>query len=195
MTRWRAGHVPPAPFAAFPIFPPEARPRAGLFHFEESSMSDTEPTDVSVFLSDPWQQQERELARIASEVLLTNKTALFDALAAAGITTVIVNFDGCGDSGQIEMIEVKAGDDVIPLPTVQIEIASAVWGSTTIDRQSRPLEEAIEILVYDVLNQNHAGWENNDGAYGEYTFDVAERTITLDYNERHMESDHSTHVL
>ena len=28
----------------------------------------------------------------------------------------------------------------------------------------------------------------------EYTFDVAERTITLDYNERHMESDYSQHV-
>ena len=56
------------------------------------------------------------------------------------------------------------------------------------------MEEAIEILVYDVLNQKHSGWDNNDGAYGEYTFDVAERTITLDYNERHMESDHSMHV-
>ena len=157
-------------------------------------MNDTEPTAASLSPSDPWQQQERELARIAKEVLPANKTALFDALAAAGITTVIVNFDGCGDSGQIEMIEAKAGDDVIPLPTVQIEIASAVWGSATIDRQTRPVEEAIERLAYDVLNQNHAGWENNDGAYGEYTFDVAERTITLDYNERHMESDHSMHV-
>ena len=92
------------------------------------------------------------------------------------------------------MIEVKAGADVIPLPTVQIEIASAVWGSATIDRQTRPLEEAIEILVYDVLNQKHGGWENNDGAYGEYTFDVAERTITLGYNERRMESAYSQHV-
>jgi hypothetical protein len=157
-------------------------------------MNDTEPTAVSVSPSDPWQQQERELARIASEVLLENKTALFDALAAAGITTVVVTFDGYGDSGQIETIEAKAGDDVIPLPTVQIEIASAVWGSATIDRQTRPVEEAIEILVYDVLNQTYGGWENNDGAYGEYTFDVAERTITLDYNERHMESDYSVHV-
>ena len=156
-------------------------------------MSDTEPTDVSVSPSDPWQQQERELARIASEVLPANKTALFDALAAAGITTVVVNFDGCGDSGQVEMIEAKAGDDVIPLPTVQIEIASAVWGSTTIDRQTRPLEEAIEILVYDVLNQNHGGWENNDGAYGTFRFDVRERCIRLDFNERFTDSTHHSH--
>jgi hypothetical protein len=71
-------------------------------------MSNTEPNDVSVSPSDPWQQQERAYARIASEVFAANKTALFDALAAAGITTVIVNFDGCGDSGQIETIEPRA---------------------------------------------------------------------------------------
>ena len=188
------GSCPARPFPRFHLFHPKPGHPAGLLHFEELSMSDTEPTDVSVSLSDPGQQQERELARIAREVLLANKTALFDALAAAGITTVIVNFDGYGDSGQIEMIEAKAGDDVCALPAVEIEIASAVWGSATIDRQTRPVREAIETLVYDVLSQNHGGWENNDGACGEYTFDVAERTITLDYNERHMEFDYSVHV-
>jgi hypothetical protein len=157
-------------------------------------MSDTEPTDLSGFPSDPWQQQERELARIAKEVLLANKTALFDALAAAGITTVLVNFDGCGDSGQVEMIETRKGDDDCALPAVEVEIASANWGST-IDRQTKSVREAIETLVYDVLNQDHGGWDNNDGAYGEFTFDVTERTITLDYNERHMESAYSQHVL
>ena len=157
-------------------------------------MSDTEPSDVSVSPFDLWQQQERELARIASEVLIANKTALFDVLAAAGITTVVVNFDGYGDSGQIEMIEARTGDDSCALPAVEIEIASAAWGSAAINRQTMRVEAVIETLVYDVLSQNHGGWEDNDGAYGEFTFDVAERTITLDYNERHMESDHSARV-
>ena len=157
-------------------------------------MSDTEPTDVSVSPSDPWQQQERAYARIASEVLSLNKTALFDALAAAGITTVLVNFDGCGDSGQVEMIEARTGDEDRALPAVEVEIASMGWGSATIDRQTQPLRDAIETLVYDVLSQTHGGWENNDGACGEFIFDVTERTITLDYNERHMESHPSMHV-
>ena len=51
-----------------------------------------------------------------------------------------------------------------------------------------------KLLAYDFLGQTHGGWENSDGAYGDFTFDVAERTITLDYNERHMESDYSQHV-
>src|SRR6202035_5625925 len=105
-----------------------------------------------------------ELARIAKELLPANKTSLFDALAAAGITTVIVNFDGCGDSGQIEMIEARAGDDDCALPSVEIEIASAGWGSATVERQTQPVRVAIETLVYDVLSQEHGGWENNDGA-------------------------------
>jgi len=157
-------------------------------------MSNTEPTDVSVSPSDPCQQQERAYARIASEVLAANKAALFDALAAAGITTVLVNFDGYGDSGQVEKIEARTGDVDCTLPAVEVEVASAQWGSAAIDRQTKPISEAIETLVYDVLSATHGGWEINDGSYGDFTFDVTERTITLDYNERHMESDYSQHV-
>jgi len=157
-------------------------------------MSNTEPTADFVSPSDPWQQQERAYARIASELLDANKTALFDALAAAGITTVIVNFDGYGDSGQVERIEASADNVDCPLPAIDVEVASAQWGSAAILRQPKPVCEAIETLVYDVLNQTQRGWENGDGACGDFTFDVAERSITLDYNERYMESHNSMHV-
>ena len=136
----------------------------------------------------------REFEALAATIRPANKTALFDALAAAGITTVNVEFDGSGDSGQIENMEVMAGDQIAKLPTTQIEIASVSWGSSDIHRQSMPAGEAVEALVYDLLTETHAGWENNDGAYGNFTFDVGERTITLDYNERYTESDHSSHV-
>ena len=131
---------------------------------------------------------------MADELLPANKTALFDALAAAGIEIVTVLFDGYGDSGQIENIEAKAGDDVVALPPGEVEIAAAVWGSSELERTGRAVREAIERLAYDFLEETHDGWENSDGAYGDFTFDVAERTITLDYNERHMESDYSQHV-
>src|SRR3546814_4953625 len=39
---------------------------------------------------------------LATALLPVNKTALFDVLAAAAVTTVVVSFDGYGDSGQIE---------------------------------------------------------------------------------------------
>jgi hypothetical protein len=38
------------------------------------------------------------------------------------------------------------------------------------------------------------GWEDNEGAYGEFTFDIANRKIKLDYNERYTGSHNSQHV-
>jgi len=56
------------------------------------------------------------------------------------------------------------------------------------------LREAIETACYDFLTQEHAGWENNDGAYGEFTIDVAERKIELECNVRFCDSTCFTHT-
>ena len=56
-----------------------------------------------------------------------------------------------------------------------------------------PVDEAIEQIAYDLLGQKHCGWENNDGAYGEFSFHVAEGRIELDYNERISASEHYGH--
>jgi hypothetical protein len=157
-------------------------------------MTDTQTAPIPALDFTAWDQKEREHIRLADELLPANKTALFDALAAAEIEIVTVVFDGYGDSGQIENLEAKAGDEIVALPSAQIEIARPVWGSSEIERQTQPIREAIETLAYAFLGQTHGGWENSDGAYGDFIFDVAERTITLDYNERHMESDYSQHV-
>ena len=53
-------------------------------------------------------------------------------------------------------------------------------------RPRNPLDEepGVEQTAYDFLRETHRGWENNEGAYGDLHFDVNDRTITLDYNER-----------
>ena len=56
------------------------------------------------------------------------------------------------------------------------------------------MKEAIERLAYDFLEETHGGWENNEGAYGNFLFDVTERTITLNYNERIETSEYTQHV-
>jgi hypothetical protein len=157
-------------------------------------MTDCKTTTVPALDFAAWDRREREHLSRADDLLPANKTALFDALATANITAVVVTFDGYGDSGQIENIEAKAGDEIVTLPPGAIEIARPVWGSNDIDRRSLSIHDAIEALVYSFLGQTHDGWENSDGAYGDFTFDVADRTITLDYNERRMESDYSQHV-
>ena len=152
-------------------------------------MTDTEPTQDST----PWDEKNREHERRADELLPANTAALFDVLAAAGITIVTVDFDGYSDSGQIENIEAKAGDEVATLPSVPIELAYPVWDSSDIERRVQSVSEAIETLTYAFLNRAHQGWEESEGAYGEFTFDVAARTITLDYNERYTETNNHQH--
>jgi len=138
-------------------------------------------------------QKQREYACRAEEIRAANKAVLFDALAAAGVETVTVIFDGYGDSGQIERIDVEAGEGTILLPSDRIEIARTTWESPEIERQTLTVHEAVETLAYDFLRQVHSGWEINEGAYGEFTFDVAERTIKLDYNERYTSSENFSH--
>ncbi|MGC2201845.1 MAG: DUF6878 family protein, partial [Stellaceae bacterium] len=106
-------------------------------------------------------------ARRAAEAWPANKAVLFDALARAGITSVIVNFDGYGDSGQIEQVEVRAGDATAELSAHQIEFVDPVLGDPQkVERSTHTLSDAIETLVYAFLEQSHSGWEDNDGAYG-----------------------------
>jgi hypothetical protein len=147
------------------------------------------------FDADAWlTKNEQVFAKLAESIRPENKAALFDALAQAGITSVEVNFNGYGDSGQIEDIVAKMGDADVAVPAITIELARAEWGKPEITRVTHPLSQAIERLAYDFLEETHAGWENNEGAYGDFHFDVAERTITLDYNERIETSEHTQHV-
>lgn len=153
------------------------------------------PDSTPVIDPTSWLVQDREFQQLCESIRPENKATLFDALAQAGIATVLVKFDGYGDSGQIEDTSVHAGPDIaINLPEGCIEIARVQWGSREISRQTLSVKDAIEHLVYDLLEQTHGGWENNEGAYGDFLFNVAERTITLDYNERIETSEYTQHV-
>jgi hypothetical protein len=130
-----------------------------------------------------------------AELRPANKAALFDALAAASIITVVVSFDGYGDSGQIERIEARNGAGEVDLPCTDVELAVARYDEDDPDRQRLPLDQAIQQLAYDALADLHGGWENNDGAFGDFVFDVGKRTISLDYHERYTATEDYRHEL
>jgi len=132
--------------------------------------------------------------RMEAEVAPANKAALFEALAGAGIHTVVVGFDGCGDSGQIEDLNAFSSENVIMLlPETAIAFKEVVWDGLQVMTQQRAIRDVIETMANAFLEQTHDGWEDGDGAYGEFTFTVKDQTITLEYNERHMESDYHCH--
>ena len=72
-------------------------------------MTDTNPAPppAPTFDYAKWEAERAREADLTAQVVSQNKAALFDVLAAANIATVVVVFDGYGDSGQIENIEAK----------------------------------------------------------------------------------------
>lgn len=158
-------------------------------------MTNNNPVPVPELDPTSWLAQEQARARLHDSIRPENKAVLFDALAQIGITTILVEFDGYGDSGQIEDISAHAGPDIaVNLPECNVEIARVECGSLEIVRQTLSAKEAIEQLAYDFLEETHGGWEDNQGAYGDFLFDVAERSITLNYNERIETSEYTQHV-
>jgi hypothetical protein len=133
-----------------------------------------------------------------------HKPLLFSALSANDITKVEVEFDGCGDSGQIENIAFYRGkgDNQTQLPASekigdQIVAGALIPEGSTWDevkkewvRKSKipTITELIEQICYDLLEAYHGGWEINSGSCGTFQFNVRgtpkESSIALQYNER-----------
>jgi hypothetical protein len=128
-----------------------------------------------------------------AEISKTNKEAVFDLLTASGFTRVNVTFDGEGDSGQIDNLAGFVGDVLTILPDVKLTFQNVSWGDNKIITEEKTAAAAIEHLCYDFLEQEHGGWENNDGAFGEFTLDVAGRTVALEFNGRYSDFHTTTH--
>jgi hypothetical protein len=135
-----------------------------------------------------WARHSAAIAKANS----LNKAVVFDALSAGGITEVCVGFDGEGDSGQIESVTAHAQDKAVDFPATMVTYAEPGDDEPAVHETT--LRNAIEQLCYDYLEQEHGGWENNDGAFGEFIFDVAKRRITLDFNGRFTDYAHHSHT-
>jgi Family of unknown function (DUF6878) len=119
------------------------------------------------------------------EHLLAAKPVLIAALTSIGVAHVEIEYDGEGDSGQINSI-LGANDRGETVDLRKPHPVSIGQG----DRQSHydSLEEFIEDFAWDLLGQYHDGFENNDGGFGRVTIEVADARITLDHNDRVVES-------
>ena len=156
-------------------------------------MTDTTPSYDAAALWAAVEAQHTARTRLADELGPTNKTAILAALAVAGITIVVVTFDGAGDSGQIESVDARIGEVAAELPVTEVEIGSPLWDGSGVEIRTLSLRDAMEQVAYDLLEDTHDGWEINEGAFGEFIFEVAEGAIRLDYNERVGTTEYSCH--
>lgn len=131
---------------------------------------------------------------LEADIQPLNKTNILDALDAVGIASVVIRFDGYCDSGQIEEICAENSEGhSLQLPAAMVEIFELPWDSEEAIASPMKLIQALETHAYHLLRSTHPGWENNDGAYGEFTFDVAAGVIRLDHYDRYVETEEYNH--
>ena len=145
--------------------------------------------DMAKVMAEMRKAQEKKAERSKQDSKM-----LFDALHDTKVVSIQVDFDGCGDSGQIHDIEYyNKNGKKISQPEGKIKgsklPAGHVWNDKTRNLEEIPEREAtfnelVEQICYDRLGAHHGGWEINEGSYGTFNFDVLNRKINLEFNER-----------
>jgi len=141
-------------------------------------------------------------SKLKNDVLMKhNRKILQRAFDKYKIKNVVVEFDGSGDSGQIEQIlvdgETYENTDAENADGFISHTGSSYCGDGTRNHGwalNPTLYDAIESFCYGILEGEHGGWEINAGSFGSFTFENKSKTFTcnLDMNERVEETHSST---
>lgn len=140
------------------------------------------------------------------ELVKANKDIVFDLLSGVGVESFVVNFEGSGDSGQVdepdefkpsksEKKAEKLVNEVVSGARISNGIRWSSAGQEHIWKDNPTLREVIDSVCYDTLEMLHGGWEINEGSYGTFTFDVKKRKVDFDFNERIVQTESHNYTL
>lgn len=93
-----------------------------------------------------------------------------------GITSIQAEYDGYGDSGNVEDVSFT------PAPTAD-ETRAAV----------QVLESLFTDFIWMFAYGLHPGFENNDGGWGTFEWDLTADKINLSHHDRYVEHDTTEH--
>lgn len=151
---------------------------------------------------DELSEYDRRLARCRP----ANKTAIFDALAAAGISAVEAAFSERPRRGRVEKIEASIGRTAAALPKTSIGYIRPAGKSGATRRRTMTLRKAIEAFIHDAVEYLQAHHPVEAGSYVHFIFNVrgvrtsptgirvfGARTVLLDVQRRVVETEYSFH--
>ena len=115
--------------------------------------------------------QMLESQRRAAEQRVETRAALLTELRALGVTSLEVQYEGYGDSGNIE-------DVVVTPDTISL---------------SEELRRRVEDFGWDFAYALSPGFENNEGGYGELTWVLATDNIDVSHSNRYIETKTTEH--
>jgi len=133
----------------------------------------------------------------ARDRFTTNKATILTAMRDQQIKKVVVSYSGYGDSGCIDSIHAGRDDEAEAVNLSAIAVVVVATSSLFVDgswrenkcEKTMTFHEALEEFAYDWLEANHGGWENNDGADGEFIFDLEEGRVFITHNSHYTETD------
>ena len=115
-----------------------------------------------------------------------NREVVLECLRSLGITRVVIEFDGCGDDGQIQDVVfeglVKDTNEIdvdVVLKNIRTHFKDNEWFHEVEEKQYKSLRNLVETYAYDTLQNSNYDWVNNDGGFGQIIiepFEVSELT-------------------
>lgn len=129
-----------------------------------------------------------------------NKDAILLAMKAAGITLIVVTYEGEGDEGSPTELAIEPEGADLSLATLTIAIQSSQWDEVTRawswhdSEVSMMLDEAVSAFVDDVIETHHRGFEDGEGGGGELRFDAAAMSVTYDNFDNVVEREHAGEI-
>jgi len=125
------------------------------------------------------------------------KTVIFDTMLKYGLGSVTVEFDGGGDSGNVDGIDNIEGIisfDQFNAEAIDVEVVTdngqswdgKQWVAHTMKETKNNLTELFEWGAWQVLEDFPFDWVNNDGGYGTLTFTKTADSnfVTCEYSQR-----------
>lgn len=112
-----------------------------------------------------------------------------------------ISFDGSGDSGSVDSVEIYAGNDRLNMMfSVDYPETSSTWSKETgwvkkHEIKRMPVKEALESFCYTMLEETGIDWYNNDGGYGELYITLDPCEIQLEVNTRYTQTNLDTFTL
>jgi hypothetical protein len=115
--------------------------------------------------------QMLEARKRAAEQRVETRAALLVELRALGVTSIEMQYEGYGDSGNVE--EVLVSPDTITL--------------------TEEIRRRVEDFGWDFAYALSPGFENNEGGYGELTWALATDKIDVSHSNRYIETNTTEH--
>ena len=109
--------------------------------------------------------------RRAAEQRVETRAALLTELRALGVRSIEVQYEGYGDSGNVE-------DVVVAPDTVTL---------------TNDLRRRVEDFGWDFAYALNPGFENNEGGYGELSWSLEADKIDVSYSNRYIETNTTEH--